>query len=159
MKAFYLLHGIYLCVCVCARVPLWLDYMRRDIQGQQDWKWIFLPRCHGCCQGARPAATSLESGAGEYCQDVSRKLFPCPLPFHVEACSTWPPSSPLTSSHGEKGTPLMVGVGGSPVCLQGMCVLVCFQPHLAILSCRELAVSSTPCARWVSLISGWSVVD
>lgn len=48
MKAFCLLHGMYLLVCVCGCVSvctwnLWLDYI--SLCGQQDWKWIFLLWC------------------------------------------------------------------------------------------------------------------
>ena len=142
-----------MCLCLCSCAPVTgLHDKRRPRTARLE---VTIPaRVPWVLSGSKARATSRESGAGKYCQDVSRKLFPCPSPFYVEACSTWPPSSPLTSPHGERGTPLMVSVGGLPVCLQGMCVLICSQPHLPILSCRELAVSSTLCARWVSLISG-----
>lgn len=78
--------------------------------------------------------------------------------------STWRPEAhglpphPLHLLMG-RGAPLWWWVWEACLFVSRECVLVYSQPHLGILSCREPAVSSTSCARWVSLISGWSVVD
>lgn len=145
--------GIYLCVCVCARVPLWLDYMRKRCPRTARLE-VNIP-------ASAPPGAVREQGQQQFHWNLGQENiarmsagnFSLPLAFPRGGLCPWPLLTPYFSSW---VGPTSDGGCGRLDCLPPANVcpgLFSATPRYPVLQ-GELAVSSTPCARWVSLISG-----